>query len=108
MLVNESIVVPVPIQNQTVSVSIHNPFENLLTKNFSFSPCYKVIWTKGNRQLDSNPRYLINSSGLIIKDAITDDDGGLFRISALVTETGATHEKRITVQIYGINFVDPK
>ncbi|KAF7490049.1 Fasciclin-2 [Sarcoptes scabiei] len=66
----------------------------------SANPKPNIIWTKGNRQLDSNPRYLINSSGLIIKDAITDDDGGLFRISALVTETGATHEKRITVQIY--------
>lgn len=35
-----------------------------------------VIWTKEGRQLDSNPRYLINSSGIIIKDSITDDDGG--------------------------------
>ncbi|KAH9521483.1 Ncam2p [Dermatophagoides farinae] len=72
----------------------------------SANPKPNVIWTKEGRQLDSNPRYLINSSGIIIKDSITDDDGGVFQVSALVTETGSTQEKRITVQIYSRPMVE--
>ncbi|KAJ6223828.1 hypothetical protein RDWZM_002373 [Blomia tropicalis] len=65
----------------------------------SANPKPKIIWTKGSEQLDRNPRYQVNSSGIIIKEPITDNDGGVFQISALVTETGKTYEERITVQI---------
>lgn len=67
---------------------------------FIFNFFIKVIWRKDSELLSYNPRYFINSSGIAIKDKVTDKDGGVFRISALVTETGATHEKQITVQIY--------
>lgn len=64
------------------------------------NPKPNIIWKKDNRLIDNNPRYFINSSGIVIKEAVSEKDGGVFEVSALVTETGASHQRRITVQIY--------
>lgn len=59
-----------------------------------------VIWSKGSEALNNNPRYLINSTGIVVKGPVTENDGGVFQINAMVLQTGNTFEKRITVQIY--------
>lgn len=91
---SESIAKPVPTLSQIVSVF----------KCFCDSDQYfglsTVIWSKGSESLNNNPRYLINSTGIVVKGPVTENDGGVFQINAMVLQTGNTYEKRITVQIY--------
>ncbi|KAH9388653.1 Ncam2p [Tyrophagus putrescentiae] len=66
----------------------------------SANPKPNIIWSKGSESLNNNPRYLINSTGIVVKGPVTENDGGVFQINAMVLQTGNTYEKRITVQIY--------
>ena len=41
------------------------------------NPKPNIIWTKiDSGALDNNPRYSINSSGIVIKGPVNDEDGG--------------------------------
>jgi hypothetical protein len=68
----------------------------------SANPKPLISWTKEDVNLDKNERYAIDSNGIQINDEVHESDGGLFRVRALVTETGRLHEQFITVQVLGI------
>ncbi|CAG2178619.1 unnamed protein product, partial [Oppiella nova] len=60
-----------------------------------------VVWSKDGQQLENERRFQIDSNGVQINDEIRVSDGGVFRVRALVTETGRIHDTFITVQIFG-------
>ena len=57
-----------------------------------------VQWTKDERPLDPK-RYQVDADGVLVNDRIDDTDGGVYRVRALVTETGRLHETLVTVQV---------
>ncbi len=68
----------------------------------SANPKPLISWTKEDANLDLNKRFTIDSNGIQINEEVDESDGGLFRVRALVTETGRLHEQYITVQVLGI------
>lgn len=64
-----------------------------------------VQWTKDDRPLDRT-RYQIDAEGVAISGAVAEQDGGVFRVRALVTETGRLHDAFITVQVLRAPQVD--
>jgi neural cell adhesion molecule len=65
----------------------------------SANPKPLISWTKEDVNLDLNKRFTIDSNGIQVNEEVDESDGGLFRIRALVTETGRLHEQYITVQV---------
>ncbi|KAI1288499.1 Fasciclin-2 [Halotydeus destructor] len=65
----------------------------------SANPKADITWLKDTEALD-NLRYVVDNSGLKIRGASAEVDGGTFTVRAVVMETGQFLEKTITVEVH--------
>ncbi|XP_054168434.1 fasciclin-2-like isoform X2 [Oppia nitens] len=83
--------------------------ENRIRCAAKANPKPTLIWTKDGSTLETRKRFEIDSTGLSI-ESVESRDGGVYRVRALVAETGRLHDTFITVQILEppkIEFLDP-
>lgn len=70
------------------------------------NPQPSVDWIRNDASLTSNERYIIDSSGLLIKN-VRESDDGVYTCSALVLETGNMQSRKIRVGfIFGVSLCD--
>lgn len=62
------------------------------------NPQPSVDWVRNGESLTSNERYIIDSSGLLIKN-VRESDDGVYICTALVLETGNMQSRKIKVRL---------
>lgn len=67
----------------------------------SANPPPIISWSKDDREVSKDERYVIENHGIRVRDEVRVEDAGRYDVSARVEETGEVLYQFITVEVYG-------
>ncbi|KAJ8984502.1 hypothetical protein NQ317_014592, partial [Molorchus minor] len=63
------------------------------------NPAPNIVWNKDDRPITTNEKFVVDPTGLLIINNVTELDDGVYKCTAVVAETGEIRSRNIKVEV---------